>query len=81
MVQAGRSGDAYTQVPTRKSVKPAAKANVGPGAGCHRGTSGIRSVEYPLSAMRRTRSRQVAKSVVTGATTPNRKGLLLVVML
>ena len=43
--QAWRSGEAYTQVPTRRSARPAATASVGPGAGCHRGTSGISSVE------------------------------------
>ena len=35
MFQAGRSGAAYTHVPTRRSARVAATANAGPGAGCH----------------------------------------------
>src|SRR5215510_9610021 len=76
VLQAGRSGEAYTHVPTRRSARVAATASVGPGAGCQYGTSGMSSVEKPLSAMRRTRSRHVGRSVVSGATTPNRNGLL-----
>jgi hypothetical protein len=53
----------------------AATASAGPGAGCHCGTSGIKIVEYPLSATPRSWSRQVGRSVVIGATTPNRNGL------
>jgi hypothetical protein len=45
VLQAGRSGEAYTKVPTRRSVRVAATASVGPGAGCHCGTSGISNVE------------------------------------
>ena len=45
VLQTGRSGEAYTQVPTRRSARVAATASVGPGAGCHCGTSGISSVE------------------------------------
>ena len=45
VLQAGRSGEAYTQVPTRRSVRRRDGASVGPGAGCHCGTSGISSVE------------------------------------
>src|SRR5262245_56889685 len=74
VLHSGRSGEAYTQVPTRRSVRAAARARVGPGAGCYRGTSGIRSVEYPLSARRRMRSRHVGRSVRIGTVTPNRNG-------
>ena len=45
VVQAGRTGQAYTQVPTRIPARPAARASIGPGAGCHGGTSGMSSVE------------------------------------
>jgi hypothetical protein len=45
VVQAGRTGEAYIQVPTRISAISAARASVGHGAGCHPGTSGISSVE------------------------------------
>jgi hypothetical protein len=45
VIHAGRSGEAYTQVPTRRPVRAAAVASVGPGAGCHCGTSGISRVE------------------------------------
>ncbi len=44
VLQAGRSGEAYTHVPTRRSDTVAATASAGPGAGCHFGTSGISSV-------------------------------------
>src|SRR6266542_98193 len=72
-LQGVRSGEAYIHVPTRRSARVAATANVGPGAGCHYWTSGIRSVEKPLSAIRRTWSRHAGRSVLSGATTPNRK--------
>src|SRR6266851_9844662 len=73
ILQGVRSGEAYTHVPTRRSARVAATASVGPGAGCHCRTSGIRSVEKPLSAIRRTWSRHAGRSVLIGATTPNRK--------
>src|SRR4029079_13642539 len=60
---------------TRRSARLAARASVGPGAGCHCGTAGLRSVEEPLYAIARTTSRHVGRSVVSGATTPNRNGL------
>ncbi|GGL17193.1 hypothetical protein GCM10012284_59720 [Mangrovihabitans endophyticus] len=64
-------------MPTRKPVRAAAVANVGPGAGCSNGKSGIRSVEYPLSSMRRTWASHVGRSVLSGATTPKRSGLVM----
>ena len=33
VLHAGRSGEAYTQVPTRRSVRAAARTSVGPGEG------------------------------------------------
>ena len=45
IIHGGRSGEAYIQVPTRRSARAAATASVGAGAGCHCGTSGISSVE------------------------------------
>jgi flavin reductase (DIM6/NTAB) family NADH-FMN oxidoreductase RutF len=76
MFHAGRSGDAYTQVPTLSSVTAAARASAGAGAGCQCGTSGMSSVEYPLSAIRRTVSRHAGRVVVIGATAPKRNGLV-----
>src|SRR5262249_47488350 len=77
VIHGGRSGQAYTQVPTCRSARAAAKASVGPGAGCHCGTSGISSGEEPLSAMRRTPAPPLGRSVASGATTPNRNGLVM----
>jgi hypothetical protein len=45
VIHAGRSGEAYTHVPTRRPVSAATVASSGPGAGYSCGKSGTSSVE------------------------------------